>query len=45
MRPRYSTHQLFLAFAVPAILSALAVASLRLVMKLTPARASTGARQ
>ena len=33
MRPRYSTHQLFLVFAVPAMLSAIAVASLRLVMK------------
>ncbi len=45
MRPRYSTHQLFLAFAVPAILSAMAVASLRLVMKPTLARSSTGARR
>lgn len=45
MRPRYSTHQLFLAFAVPAMLSALAVASLRLVMKPALARSSTGARR
>jgi len=33
MRPRYSTHQLFLVFAVPAFLSAVAVASLRAVMR------------
>jgi AAHS family 4-hydroxybenzoate transporter-like MFS transporter len=33
MRPRYSTHQLFLAFAVPALLSAVAVALLRVVMR------------
>jgi AAHS family 4-hydroxybenzoate transporter-like MFS transporter len=33
MRPRYSTHQLFIAFAVPALLSAVAVALLRVVMK------------
>ena len=33
MRPRYSTHQLFLAFALPALLSAVAVALLRVVMK------------
>jgi AAHS family 4-hydroxybenzoate transporter-like MFS transporter len=33
MRPRYSTHQLFLVFAVPALLSAVAVALLRVVMK------------
>jgi AAHS family 4-hydroxybenzoate transporter-like MFS transporter len=33
MRPRYSTHELFLAFAVPALLSAVAVALLRVVMK------------
>ena len=39
MRPRYSTHQLFLVFAVPAMLSAIAVASLRVVMK--PATAAS----
>ncbi len=33
MRPRYTTHQLFIAFAVPALLSALAVALLRVVMR------------
>ena len=33
MRPRYTTHQLFLVFAVPALLSAVAVALLSLVMK------------
>jgi AAHS family 4-hydroxybenzoate transporter-like MFS transporter len=33
MRPRYSTHELFLAFAVPALLSAIAVATLRVVMR------------
>jgi MFS transporter, AAHS family, 4-hydroxybenzoate transporter len=33
MRPRYSTQQLFLAFAVPALLSAIAVATLRIVMR------------
>jgi hypothetical protein len=44
MRPRYSTHELFLAFAVPAVLSALAVASLRLVMRPVLARSSTAAR-
>jgi AAHS family 4-hydroxybenzoate transporter-like MFS transporter len=33
MRPRYSTQQLFLVFAVPALLSAVAVASLRVVMR------------
>ena len=33
MRPRYTTHQLFLVFAVPALLSAVAVALLRVVMK------------
>jgi hypothetical protein len=33
MRPRYSTQQLFLAFAVPALLSAVAVATLRVVMR------------
>ena len=37
MRPRYTTHQLFLAFAVPALLSAVAVALLRMVMRPTPA--------
>jgi len=45
MRPRYSTHQLFIAFAVPALLSALAVALLRMVMRPTAttnaAKAST----
>ena len=44
MRTRYSTHELFLAFAVPAILSALAVATLRLVMRPALARASTARR-
>jgi AAHS family 4-hydroxybenzoate transporter-like MFS transporter len=38
MRPRYSTEQLFLAFAVPALLSAIAVATLKVVMR--PAAAS-----
>jgi MFS family permease len=33
MRPRYSTQQLFLVFAVPALLSAAAVAALRTVMR------------
>ena len=33
MRPRYTTHQLFIAFAVPALLSAVAVALLRVVMR------------
>jgi hypothetical protein len=33
MRPRYTTQELFLAFAVPALLSAIAVATLRVVMK------------
>ncbi len=33
MRPRYSTEQLFLVFAAPALLSALAVMTLRVVMK------------
>jgi len=33
MRPRYTTEQLFLAFAVPALLSAIAVATLRVVMR------------
>jgi AAHS family 4-hydroxybenzoate transporter-like MFS transporter len=33
MRPRYSTQQLFLSFAVPALLSAVAVATLRVVMR------------
>jgi AAHS family 4-hydroxybenzoate transporter-like MFS transporter len=33
MRPRYSTQQLFLVFAVPALLSAVAVATLRVVMR------------
>jgi MFS transporter, AAHS family, 4-hydroxybenzoate transporter len=33
MRPRYTTHQLFIVFAVPALLSAVAVALLRVVMK------------
>ena len=42
MRPRYSTHQLFLAFAVPAMLSAIAVASLRVVMK--PATVANAAK-
>jgi len=32
MRPRYSTHQLFLVFAVPALLSAIAVGLLGMVM-------------
>ena len=44
MRPRYSTQELFLAFAVPAILSALAVATLRAVMRPALARSSTAAR-
>ncbi len=33
MRPRYSTEELFFVFAVPALLSAVAVALLRVVMK------------
>ena len=33
MRPRYTTQELFLAFAVPALLSAVAVATLRVVMR------------
>ena len=33
MRPRYTTQELFLAFAVPALLSAIAVATLRVVMR------------
>jgi MFS transporter, AAHS family, 4-hydroxybenzoate transporter len=33
MRPRYTTEQLFLVFAVPALLSAVAVACLRVVMR------------
>jgi MFS transporter, AAHS family, 4-hydroxybenzoate transporter len=37
MRPRYTTQQLFLVFAVPAILSAVAVACLRVVMRQSPA--------
>jgi MFS transporter, AAHS family, 4-hydroxybenzoate transporter len=41
MRPRYSTQQLFLAFAVPALLSAVAVAALRIVMR--PAAATSPA--
>jgi len=45
MRPRYTTHQLFIAFAVPALLSAVAVALLRVVMRPTTstnaAKAST----
>jgi AAHS family 4-hydroxybenzoate transporter-like MFS transporter len=41
MRPRYSTHQLFLAFAVPALLTAAAVLALRTVMK--PAAAASAA--
>ena len=42
MRPRYSTHQLFLVFAVPALLSAVAVASLRVVMR--PATVANAAK-
>jgi AAHS family 4-hydroxybenzoate transporter-like MFS transporter len=42
MRPRYSTHQLFLAFAVPALLSAVAVALLRMVMR--PVRVANAAK-
>ena len=42
MRPRYSTAQLFLVFAVPALLSAVAVALLRVVMK--PATATNAAK-
>src|SRR5262249_39904875 len=42
MRPRYSTHQLFLSFAVPALLSAVAVLSLRAVMK--PAAVANAAK-
>src|SRR3954470_18692528 len=42
MRPRYSTKQLFLAFAVPALLSAVAVALLRVVMK--PAATKSAAK-
>ena len=37
MRPRYSTSELFLVFAVPALLSAVAVALLRVVWKPTTA--------
>src|SRR4030095_9573525 len=36
MRPRYTTQELFLAFAVPALLSAIAVATLRVVMSPAP---------
>jgi len=43
MRPRYSTHQLFIAFAVPALLSAVAVALLRLVMKPATAKSAANA--
>jgi MFS transporter, AAHS family, 4-hydroxybenzoate transporter len=42
MRPRYSTHQLFLVFAVPALLSAVAVALLRVAMK--PASVANAAK-
>ena len=42
MRPRYSTHQLFIAFAVPALLSAVAVALLRVVMR--PAATTSAAK-
>jgi len=42
MRPRYTTQQLFLVFAVPAILSAVAVACLRIVMRQTPASSPAG---
>ena len=42
MRPRYTTHQLFLVFAVPALLSAVAVALLRVVMK--PAAVASAAK-
>jgi AAHS family 4-hydroxybenzoate transporter-like MFS transporter len=41
MRPRYSTQELFLVFAVPALLSAIAVATLRVVMR--PAGATSAA--
>ncbi len=41
MRPRYSTHQLFLVFAVPALLSAIAVVLFRVVNK--PATATNAA--
>ncbi len=37
MRPRYSTQELFIVFAVPALLSALAVALLGIVMRQTSA--------
>lgn len=40
MRPRYTTHQLFIAFAVPALLSAVAVALFRVTTRPT---ASTSA--
>jgi AAHS family 4-hydroxybenzoate transporter-like MFS transporter len=42
MRPRYSTHELFVAFAVPALLSAVAVALLRIVMR--PAATTNAAK-
>jgi len=42
MRPRYSTQELFLVFAVPALLSAVAVALLRVVMK--PATVANAAK-
>jgi AAHS family 4-hydroxybenzoate transporter-like MFS transporter len=42
MRPRYTTQELFLVFAVPAILSAVAVASLRVVMRQTSAASPAG---
>ena len=41
MRPRYTTQELFLAFAVPAVLSAVAVATLRLVMRPALAKSTT----
>jgi AAHS family 4-hydroxybenzoate transporter-like MFS transporter len=37
MRPRYTTHELFLVFAVPALLSAVAVALFRMVTRPTAA--------
>jgi AAHS family 4-hydroxybenzoate transporter-like MFS transporter len=40
MRPRYSTHELFIVFAVPAALSALAVLGLRFVWKPATANAA-----
>jgi AAHS family 4-hydroxybenzoate transporter-like MFS transporter len=42
MRPRYSTHQLFVAFAVPALLTAVAVLSLRAVWR--PAAVANAAK-